>query len=190
MSEFTIATLADRLEQVEKHNQSLREQNQRIEQSNRQLERSGRRWRQAGLGAIVLASLIALGGATHAVRVEAQAKSYAGDKYDVVNQDGKTRGRLAVTEDGNLGLALFSGEESAEKIPSGLFVTKEGDSGVLLTDGGGDLRVVLSANKDASSGLSILDKKGIERVSMQVGKDGEGKITIKNASGGTVWSAP
>ncbi|MBI3964936.1 MAG: hypothetical protein HY329_04805, partial [Chloroflexi bacterium] len=111
MPNLTIEVLVDRVEA--------------LEERNRNVERSNRRWRLAGVGAIALAGLIAAGGAFQVTKVEAEIAQYTGNKYELTDGDGKSRGVFQVSNNGSAGLGFLSSDPNG--IPTALVVDKDGN---------------------------------------------------------------
>ncbi|MBI3968594.1 MAG: hypothetical protein HY329_23415, partial [Chloroflexi bacterium] len=177
MSELTIEAISSHLERIEEQCRLLQDEGDRLEQANQHLRQSSRRWQRAGLAGIVVASLLAVGGSSHAVHVEAQIGQYSGDKYEVVDSAGKTRGRISVDSDGSTGVLLYAGEAAREKIPTAIIVAPDGESGVVLTDGAGNLRLLGGTSKDSPMAFDFLDTKFNSRIRLELSKEGDGKIS-------------
>ena len=170
----------------------------RLEQECRDQQRRGARWRRALLGLLVVA------GATLTLGLGAAGDKVTADSVRLTGPDGKLRGLLSVTDDGNAALSLMDATGAPRTV---LSVPTGGESKLSFLDAGGQVQMTLSIGKAGVPALVFKDGKGTTRVSLTTepsglilnnpdgqdraliavsGKSGAGVLSIKDAAGNKV----
>ncbi len=146
---------------------SVAERLDRLEAMNRAMGRECRRWRLGAGAAVLVAAVLAAGGANKEAFVP---RSLEAKNFVLKDEAGRVRASLGFRQDGTPGFALM---DEQSKVRLALDLATNGAPGVNLYDPSGALLAAVAVRPDGSPGLGFFDPTGKIRLSLDSGQRGE-----------------
>ncbi len=109
------------------------------------------------------------------------------ERFELVDQSGKSHAALSFDLEGRASLALFSKTGSSVVT---LMVGEEGEPSLDLYDQGGKARVALSLLASGEPSLNLHDEEGKRRAALGLRSDGEPLLVLADKNEMVQWKAP
>ncbi len=135
------------------------------------------RWTVALVAVCLVVTAAAVAYAAGKAKAPAVPQVVRAGRFELVDGQGRLRGKLAVNSDGTPGLDLYDG---AGQLRVTLALAEDGNPSVELTDKNGKQRAALFVGKSGEPGLSLLDKQGQARAELYLANMGDARLLFSD----------
>lgn len=140
---------------------ALTERLDRVEKTNQSLAKECRRWRRAGVGTLLGALVLAVCGA----KMADEEKTVEASHFILRDEAGRMRAALGMRPDGTPGLGLF---DLSGQVRLSFDLSSSGSPSMNLYDKAGTLQAALAVRPDGTPGFGLFDGEGKVRLSLDL----------------------